>query len=154
MRYLWQSQDMEPSSHRRWPPVQDFEAGSFRGPNKTRLLTKSAPAGRESESFGQWWGQKCGRRRSRPVGSELSPRGLRQKPLPNGRENDERRELSLSASCVNQRVGGNSASQTSSPCRTRTNDPRVNRRGAKHGEMMAVPFLCGKRMSAQSRKCT
>jgi hypothetical protein len=74
--------------------VRKFEKGCFWAPIRTRLLTKSGPAGRESESFGQRRGQRRGSRRSHAIRRELSARATWRKSLPIGRENDERRELS------------------------------------------------------------
>jgi hypothetical protein len=82
------------------------------------IVNQNRPGRERVREFGQSRGQEGGERRSRPVGRKLSTRATRRKTLPNVRENDERRRLSLSASCANQRVGGNSATQTSSPGQT------------------------------------
>ena len=95
-----------------------FAMGYDRGPNRTGLLTKFAPSGRERESFGQGRGRESVERRSRPIGRELSRAGHSPQVVARLAENDERRELSLSAFCVNPWVGGNSANQKGSPCPT------------------------------------
>ncbi len=84
-------------------------------PNPTRLLTQRGLLNRERESLATDVGESRAQRRSRATSRELSQPDSSPPTLARVAENDQRRELSLSASCVHWLVGGNSAFGKSSP---------------------------------------
>lgn len=102
---------------KRWPRGRAYAAGCldhsatrcFRGPNPTRLLTQRGLLNRERESLGEKSRQRATGRRSPHENRELSQRGRSSQVVAPLAEKTKRRELSLSALCVNRIVGGNSA---------------------------------------------
>jgi hypothetical protein len=94
------------------PPVGS-KGVAFAGAEETTLLTQRPLLNRERESSGESGGQSGGQsgdqNRRRAIGRELSRHKRSPQVVARTAENDKRRELSLSASCVNWVVGGNSA---------------------------------------------
>ena len=116
--------------HRRRPRGPISQQGCFRGPNRTRLLTRMALLNRERESFGREGGAEAGDAAFRANrATENSPgRATRRKSLRDRRKRQNAGSTHSRRLALTRLSAEIPQTENSSPGRTRTYDKAVNSR--------------------------